>query len=129
MPSFMNPDNVHKPMGYSHVAKVERGSLVITAGQVSVDPEGKIVGEGDIEAQTKQVFENLKNNLAAAGASFRDVVKLTYYILDAAHIPSVREVRSQYINTDAPPASTLVVVAALARPEWLIEVEATAVVP
>lgn len=125
---FLNPDTVHKPMGYSHVAEVTSGRLVYTAGQVAVDPAGNIVGEGDIAAQTRQVFENLKNNLAAAGAKFADVIKLTYYILDPAHIPAIREIRNTYVNTEAPPASTLVVVAGLARPEWLIEVEAIALV-
>ena len=126
---FINPDTVHKPMGYSHVAEVTSGRLVYTAGQVAVDPAGNIVGEGDIAAQTRQVFDNLKNNLAAAGAKFTDVIKLTYYILGPAHIGAIREIRNEYVNTDAPPASTLVVVAGLARPEWLIEVEAIALVP
>jgi enamine deaminase RidA (YjgF/YER057c/UK114 family) len=126
---FLNPDTVHKPVGYSHVAEVTGGRLVYTAGQVAVDPAGNIVGEGDIATQTHQVFENLRNNLAAAGATFENVVKLTYYILDPAHIPAIREVRNGYVNTAAPPASTLVVVAGLARPEWLIEVEAIAALP
>ena len=125
---FLNPDTVHKPMGYSHVAEVTSGRLVYTAGQVAVDPAGNIVGEGDIAAQTRQVFENLKNNLAAAGASFADVIKLTYYILNREHLTTIREIRNEYVNTSAPPASTLVVVAGLARPEWLIEVEAIALV-
>jgi enamine deaminase RidA (YjgF/YER057c/UK114 family) len=125
---FVNPDTVHKPMGYSHVAQVTSGRLVYTAGQVAVDPAGNIVGEGDITTQSRQVFENLKNNLAAVGASFTDVIKLTYYILNAEHIPAIREIRNGYVNVDAPPASTLVVVAGLARPEWLIEVEAIALV-
>ena len=126
---FLNPDTVHKPMGYSHVAEVTGGRLIYTAGQVSVDPAGNIVGERDVAAQTRQVFENLKNNLAATGANFANVIKLTYYILNAEHIPAIREIRNEYVNTSTPPASTLVVVAGLARPEWLIEVEAIAFVP
>ncbi|MEO8457215.1 MAG: RidA family protein [Chloroflexota bacterium] len=126
---FHNPDTVHKPMGYSHVAEVTSGRLVYLAGQVAVDPAGNIVGESDIAAQTKQVFENLKNNLAAVGATFANVIKLSYFVLDAAHIPTIREVRNSYLNPDAMPTSTLVVVAGLARPEWLIEVEAVALLP
>lgn len=126
---FLNPDTVHKPIGYSHVAEVTGGRLIYTAGQVAIDPAGNIVGEGDIAAQTRQVFANLKNNLATAGAQFANVIKLTYYILNPDHIGAIREIRNQYVNTDAPPASTLIVVAGLARPEWLIEVEAIALIP
>jgi enamine deaminase RidA (YjgF/YER057c/UK114 family) len=78
------------------------------------------------------VFANLKSALAAAGASFHDVIKLTYYCADsvdlAVHLPTVREIRDTYVNTAAPPTSTFVVVRSLARPEWLIEVEAVAAV-
>ncbi len=80
-------------------------------------------------AQARQVFENLKANLAAVGSDFSNMVKLTYFLLDSSSIAAIREIRDEYVNTAAPPASTLVVVAGLARPEFLIEIEAVAVVP
>lgn len=128
-PRFLNPDSVHKPVGYSHVAEVTSGRLVYIAGQVAVDPSGKIVGEGDVSAQTRQVFENLKANLAAVKADFSTVIKLTYFVLDPAGIPAIRQIRDEYVNTQSPPASTLVIVKGLAREEFLVEVEAVAVLP
>lgn len=126
---FLIPDGVHKLVGYSHVAEVVSGRLVYIAGQVAVDPSGKIVGEGDVSAQTRQVFENLKANLAAVNADFSSVIKLTYFVLDPAGIPAIRQIREEYVNTQSPPASTLVIVKGLARPEFLVEVEAVAVLP
>jgi enamine deaminase RidA (YjgF/YER057c/UK114 family) len=126
---FHNPDGVHKPMGYSHVAEQTGGRLVYIAGQVSVDPSGNIVGEGDLEAQARQVFANIKANLAAVGATFADVIKLNYYIVQSDGIPSIRKVRDEFVNTGSPPASTLVIVSGLARPEFLVEVEAIASIP
>ena len=115
------------PLGYSHIAEARGGRTLYIAGQLALDKDGTLVGKGDFHAQVKQVFENLKTRLEEAGASFKDVVKLNYYITDASGIPSVREVRNAYINTENPPASTLVVVKQLVREEYLIEVEAIAV--
>lgn len=126
---FLNPDGVHKPVGYSHVAEVVSGRLIYVAGQVAVDPSGKIVGEGDIAAQTRQVFENLKANLAAVNADFGALIKLTYFALDPAGIPAIRQIRDEYVDTQSPPTSTLVIVKGLARPEFLVEIEAVAVLP
>lgn len=127
-----NPPELHQPFGYSHVAEVTGGKLVYIAGQVALDAAGNLVGEDDFAAQARQVFANLKSALAAAGASFQDVIKLNYYCADsvdlAVHLPMVREIRDAYVNTAAPPASTFVVVRKLVRPEWLIEVEAVAAV-
>lgn len=125
----VNPDTIHKPIGYSHLIEVTGGRLIFTSGQVAVDPAGNIVGEGDMAAQVTQVFENLRSALTAVGADFSHVVKFTYFITDPSQIGAVREIRNRYINPESPPASTLVVVAALARPEWLIEIEAVAAVP
>src|SRR5262249_15998914 len=116
------------PLGYSHVVEVRGGRTLYIAGQLALDKEGGLVGRGDFRAQVKQVFENLKTRLEEAGASFNDVVKLNYYITDSSDLPAVREVRNSYINTENPPASTLVVVKQLVREEYLIEVEAVAVV-
>jgi enamine deaminase RidA (YjgF/YER057c/UK114 family) len=94
-----------------------------------MDRDGNVVGPGDAAAQAEQVFENLRLALDAAGATFDQVVKLTFYLTDAAFLPVVREVRDRYVDTERPPASTAVQVVALFRPEFLLEVEALAVIP
>jgi reactive intermediate/imine deaminase len=116
------------PAGYSHVVEVKGGRTLYIAGQIAVDKDGNLVGRGDFRAQVKQVFENLKARLEEGGASFNDVVKLNYYLTDVSDIQSLRETRNSYINTESPPASTLVVVKRLVREEYLIEIEAVAVV-
>ena len=115
------------PVGYSNVVEVRGGRTLYIAGQVSVDAKGTLVGAGDFRAQSKQVFENLKSRLAEAGASFKDVVKLNYYVTDATDVQALRDIRNNYVNTENPPASTLVVVKRLVREEYLLEIEAIAV--
>jgi reactive intermediate/imine deaminase len=114
---------VHKTTGYSHAAKA--GGLIFLAGQVAQDVEGNVVGRGDIEAQAVQIFENLKAVLASAGATLDDVVKMTTYTTNVAYRPKIAEVRSRYFKTYFPP-NTFVVVASLATPEYLLEIEAVA---
>jgi len=126
---FTNPPNIHTPRGYSHVVEVRSGRMIFIAGQVSLDKSGNVVGQGDFRAQTVQVFENLKAALEAVGASFENVVKLNAYAVDVSRITDFREVRDRYVNTAQPPVSTFVQVSRLVREEWLIEVEAVAVVP
>jgi enamine deaminase RidA (YjgF/YER057c/UK114 family) len=104
-----------------------RGRWVATAGQVALDDAGKLVGAGDFEAQARQVFANLGRALAAAGASFADVVKLNYYVTDISQLPVARGVRDEYVDTARPPASTAVQVSALAMPGLEIEIEAWAI--
>ena len=115
------------PAGYSNVVEVRGGRTLYIAGQLALDRDGKLVGPGDFRAQVKQVFENLKARLEEGGASFKDVIKLNYYLTDASDLAALRETRNSYINTEHPPASTLVVVKRLVREEYLIEVEAIAV--
>jgi enamine deaminase RidA (YjgF/YER057c/UK114 family) len=126
--NFINPETMHHPTGYTHVVEVTAGRPVYIAGQVALDPTGKLVGPGDIRAQARQVFDNLGAALEAVGARFEQVVKLTYYLLDASQLPVVREVRDRYVNIQQPPASTAVEVRRLARDDLLIEVEAVAVI-
>jgi 2-iminobutanoate/2-iminopropanoate deaminase len=126
-----NPETISKPTGYSHVAEVTSGKIVYIAGQVSQDIKGEIVGKDDFEAQVKQVFENLNNAVKAAGGTFADVIKLNIYCVDRVErskIPVLRQVRDKFVNVKSPPASTFVFVRDLVRPEWLIEIEAVAVV-
>jgi enamine deaminase RidA (YjgF/YER057c/UK114 family) len=125
---FINPDGMHRPTGYTHVVEVTAGWPVYIAGQVALDRDGGLVGPGDVRAQARQVFENLRVALESVGAGFEQVVKLTVYLMDATQLPAVREVRDQYVNTDRPPASTAVEVRRLALDGLLIEVEAVAVV-
>ncbi len=115
------------PLGYSHIVEVRGGRTLYIAGQLSLDQNGKLIGPGDFRTQVKQVFENLKTRLEEVGASFKDVVKLNYYLTDASDLQALRETRDSYVNTESPPASTLVVVKQLVREEFLIEIEAIAV--
>ncbi len=125
---FINPETMHRPTGYTHVVEVTGGHPVYIAGQVALDPTGTLVGPGDIRAQARQVFDNLRMALGAVGATFEQVVKLNYYLVDATHLPVVREVRDQFVNPLRLPASTAVEVRRLFRDDLLIEVEAIAVV-
>src|ERR1700745_1116076 len=128
---IFNPPNLMKPAGYSHVAKVTGGSLVYIAGQVSADVSGQLVGEGNLEAQAEQVFRNLKAAVEAAGGTMADIIKMNVYLVaevDASEEPKFRPVRDRFVNIGKPPASTLVVVTRLARPGWLIEIEAVAAI-
>ncbi len=126
---IFSPATLPPPAGYSHVAKVNKGTLIYLAGQVSSDATGKLVGEGNFEAQVEQVFTNLKLGLEAAGAGMADIVKMNIYLVaevEPSEVPKFRAIRDRYINVAKPPASTLVVVSRLARPGWLIEIEVIA---
>ena len=123
---FRAPGGLAPGPGYSH-AVTGRGRWVATAGQVALDGAGRLVGPGDLEAQARQVFANLSRALAAAGASFTDVVKLNYYLTDITLLPAVRAIRDEYVDTARPPASTAVQVSALAMPGLMIEIEAYAI--
>lgn len=125
----INPQTIAPSRGYTQVVTARNGKLVAISGQVPIDAEGNIVGEGDIGAQAEQVFANLKAALAAAGGDFTHVVKLGFFFTDLSGIQAVREARDRYVDVNNPPASTAVVVAGLIRPEFLIEVDAIAVVP
>jgi enamine deaminase RidA (YjgF/YER057c/UK114 family) len=125
--SHLNPDGVAPGNGYTHVVSGP-GRWVAISGQVAFDAEGNLVGEGDAGAQAQQVFTNLERCLAAAGATFADVVKLNFFVTDVAYLPAIRVARDAHIDTANPPASTAVQVVALFRPDVLLEVEAYAVV-
>jgi enamine deaminase RidA (YjgF/YER057c/UK114 family) len=122
------PDGVAPAAQYTHVV-MGTGRFIAVSGQLALDEDGKLVGEDDPAAQAGQVFENLRRGLAAAGATFDDVVKLTYFVTDMAHMPAIREARAAHIPDDRLPASSAVQVAALVRPEFLVEIEAYAVLP
>ncbi len=123
---FRAPEGLAPGPGYSH-AVTGRGRWVATAGQVALDDADQLVGPGDIEAQCHQVFANLNRALAAAGASFADVIKLNFYLTDITLLPAVRVIRNEYLDTARPPAATAVQVTALAMPGFMIEIEAWAI--
>lgn len=127
---FFNPPALNAPVGFTHVVATTGGRTIHISGQVSVNEKGEVVGKDDFRAQVERAFENLGTALAAAGATFKDVVKVTYFVVDLkpANVPIIREVRRKHFDAEHPPASTLVGVAALVVPDWLIEVELVAVV-
>ena len=102
------------------------GNTLYVSGQVAYDAAGQLVGEGDMKAQTRQVFDNIKAVLAAAGAGMKDIIKINTYITDQSKFMDMLEVRKEIFGAN-PPASTAVVVAGLAFPGLLIEVETIAV--
>ena len=117
------------PEPISHFTHVVRaGRLVFVSGCVASDENGKTVGGGDIVAQTRQVHENIKRCLAAAGATFADVCKVTVFLRNVGDREKVNTVRQQYFGAHRP-ASTLVEISRLVRDDLLIEIEATAVLP
>jgi len=127
---FLNPPSLGKTHGWTHVVASTGGKTIHISGQTAVDASGQVVGKGDLKRQTEQTFENLRLALAAAGATWADVVATRLYVvnLKPEHVPIIREVRGRYVSPEHPPASTLVGVQALVGPDWLIEIEAIAVV-
>ena len=127
---YKNPPGLSTPRGYSHTVSVTGGRTVYVAGQVAYNAQGEVVGKGDLRAQARQAFENLRIALAAAGASFKDLVKINTYVVGYKpdQLPILREVRAEMLKDLTPPASTLVGVQGLVNPDLLIEIEAVAVV-
>jgi len=122
----INPATLPTPPGYSQLAVASGGSLIVIAGQVALDTQGHLVGLGNFATQATQVFRNLIAALDAAGATPRHLVKLTTFVTDLSHLPAFRQVRDEFLDPMHPPASTLVQVSRLFRPEFLIEVDAMA---
>lgn len=122
---ILDTRTVHPTKGYSHVARA--GNTLFIAGQVAKDVEDNLVGPADFDAQAHQVYKNLRNVLHEAGARLENIVKMTTYLTHAAYIEPWRGVRNEYFGDPFPP-NTLVIIESLASPEFLIEVEATAVV-
>jgi enamine deaminase RidA (YjgF/YER057c/UK114 family) len=127
---FLNPPTLCTTHGWTHVVTTRGGKMIHISGQTGIDAAGDVVGKGDLKRQTEQTFENLKLALAAVDATWNDVTVTRLYVvnLKPEHVPIIREVRSRYVSTQHPPASTLVGVSALVGADWLIEIEATAFV-
>lgn len=129
---FLNPSDLPTPPGYTQVVVARPGQTVYVAGQVALDRDGRLVGEGDFLTQCRQTFANVGRALTAAGADFSHVVKLTTFVTDMSALVHFRTARDEVLGPaigTPPPASTLVQVQRLFRPEFLLEIEAVAVVP
>jgi reactive intermediate/imine deaminase len=124
---ILNAPELGAPVGvFVQARRVKaEGHVIYVSGLTSRGPDNRIVGVGDIRAQTRQVLENLKTILATANATLDDVVRVVVYIRDMNHFKDIHEVRQQYF-TNRRPASTMVEVSRLVHPDMLIEIEATA---
>ena len=115
-----------QPVGhYKMATRMEGGRLLYIAGQVARDADGEVLGKGDIRAQARQVFQNVRNVLQAAGGDLGDLLKITTYITNLDDFSAVAEIRSSFFPGPLP-ASTLIVDKSLAQPELLLEVEGMA---
>jgi enamine deaminase RidA (YjgF/YER057c/UK114 family) len=123
---YINPETLSRSRGYSQVVKV--GNTVYIAGQVSVGPDGNVVGKGEPEAQVRQVWRNIEAAVKAVGGTLQNVVKTTTYITNIQSAAAVRQVRDELFRASQPPTSTLLVVAGLASPDYLVEIESIAIV-
>jgi enamine deaminase RidA (YjgF/YER057c/UK114 family) len=122
----LNPPGVHTPQAnYSLVSRV--GDTLYISGQVPVDPAGQVVGKGDPGVQAEQCFRNIETIVKHFGGSLAHVEKLTTYITNWSWRAPVGQVRDRFFGSESPPASTLVVISALASPDFLVEIEAIAV--
>jgi enamine deaminase RidA (YjgF/YER057c/UK114 family) len=128
---YLKPEGLSQPAAYTQVITVTGGRLVFIAGQTPVDADGNIVGIGDFEAQTRQVFENLKRAVEAAGGTWANIIKVVQYIPNwdpEKHRPALTAARAAYMVPDSLPVSTLLGIQSLARPEYLIEIDAIAAI-
>jgi enamine deaminase RidA (YjgF/YER057c/UK114 family) len=121
---ILNLSKVHPTKGYSHVAKA--GNTLYIAGQVAKDLEDNLVGKGDFETQARQVFTNLKNILEEAEGGIQNIAKMTTFLTHFDYIETYRKVRDEFIQEPFPP-NTLLIVNSLAMAEYMIEVEAIAI--
>lgn len=129
MADAFNAPGVVKPFGvFSGAAWQPDGKVLHVSGQVAQDASGNVVGKGDIRAQTRQVLENIRAVLSSAGGTMDDVAKVTVFVTDMSGLAEIHEVRGQFFKPPYP-ASTLVEVRRLVRPDYLIEIEAVAVIP
>lgn len=121
-----NPAGMTASPRYSHLVRFDRTLFI--AGQVALDAQGEVVGANDMQAQVRQVMKNLDTVLASAGADFSDVVKVNIFTTDIEQFREAGDIYSAYLDGNAP-ASTLVQIERLARPVFLVEIEAIAIAP
>ena len=128
MKEQIRTDKVREPSGhFSQAIAIEaKGKLVFISGMTSRRPDGTIAGIGDIEAQTRQVCENIKSAVESAGGTMDDVCRVDVYVRNIEHFEKIHKVRREYFKTP-PPASTMVEVTKMVSPDYLIEINAIAV--
>jgi 2-iminobutanoate/2-iminopropanoate deaminase len=117
-----------KTISYAPAVRVDSGPLLFLSGQVARGADGSLVGRDDLTVQARQAFHNLRDLLEASGASVNDVIKLTYFVKDMSQWPKVATVRAEFFHSYLP-ASTTVEVSRLYNEDYLIEIEAVAVIP
>ena len=124
----MNPEGLPVPRGsYSLVAIAQPGRMVFIAGQTASDPQGNVVGIGDVRAQTRYVIGKIKRAVEAAGGTLEDIVAMSIFTTDVRYHRDINETRREVLGSNFP-TSTMVQVVALARPELMLEINATAVI-
>jgi enamine deaminase RidA (YjgF/YER057c/UK114 family) len=126
LPEFFSPGDLPTPAGFSQAVSIPSGRLVWVSGQLGVDVDGRVPPGSGWQSQTRLAFENVARALRAADAGWRDVVKLTLFVVDLSELATIRAVRDEFVDTAHPPTSSLVQVAGLVRPGALIEIEAVA---
>lgn len=128
--SISNPDTVTQPIKkyYANAVRVEAGPLLFISGQVSMDMDARVVAVGDLKGQAIQTLESIRLILEHHGAGMEDIVKVVVYVTDMKAFDEITEIRNKYFAAN-PPASTIIEISRLARPEWLIEIDAVAVLP
>ena len=114
---------------FNHGIVEPEGRTLRMTGQVAWDGEGKLVGEGDCEAQIRQCFDNVEHILAAVGGRFEDMVSLTIYFLNSTDLPAIQKVRAEKLAPEIAPASILIQTPGLVTPELLVELVPVAVIP
>ena len=131
MREYLTPEGLSNSPSYSHTTTTRGEKLIYVSGQVSQDAQGKVVHAGDVSKQAEQTFGNLKLALAAAGATFENLLKVTIFVvgLDETKWRAVSAVRAKAFPKEKPPASTMVGVTSLVLPDFLIEIEAVASIP
>lgn len=129
MADGFNASGVVKPFGiFSGAAWQPEGKVLHISGHVSQDPDGNTVGAGDIRAQTRQTLINIQTVLSSVGGEMSDIAKVTVFITDMSTLTDIHAIRAEFFDPPYP-ASTLVEVSRLVNPEWMIEIEAVAVIP
>jgi enamine deaminase RidA (YjgF/YER057c/UK114 family) len=125
------PNNTGSKRPYSEVVSIDLGTarMLMISGQVALDPRGELVGAGDFEKQTVQVFEHLKRLVEQSGGNMGHIIKTGIFLTDLGNVELFRKIRARYMDPVNPPASTLVGVTGLFRKDLMIEIEAVAVIP
>lgn len=124
----VNPDDVFDPPTYTQALRVTGATTIIfLSGQIAYDDDGGVLHEGDFAGQTREVYRSIRSLVEEAGGTMESIVKLTTYLTDMGNYPELVKVRSEFFPKKGP-AGTAVEVGALLRPEWMVEIEAIAVI-